>query len=384
MPVSDLDNNQLHNTHWPTRRTQLRRQQKTGWAFLLSLFLHAVFVCLIVVTRPLKYEQNRQQDLLNRIEVDIYHPRFHVARPQYHAQLPIAQRHQKQAKNRLSFSSRTKVKKLPVIKKHQSEKAHVHPTLPLLQLKTETILNNSAESILGDDLSVNQLNPNQPNPKRLSRRPVDIQHPKMTRGFAQPLVDAPSEQNTDTKIKLSKSEQIGKAMVKIAQSVVNQRSKQPTDIVLLLDASGSMKDNIIAVSQHLKSMVSVFEDETIDFTIGVVTFKYQALIFGQTTDYHRFERLLRNVDCGGLERPYHAIIKSINQVKFRSQVNKRFILVTDEPIQDHNRAETQDLPAVLRHCLNNSVVVDVIGLNEKYSKYLAEKTAGLWFPIPTN
>ena len=71
-------------------------------------------------------------------------------------------------------------------------------------------------------------------------------------------------------------------------------------------------------------------------------------------------------------------------MKFRSQVNKRFILITDEPIQDHNRAETQDLPAVLRHCLNNSVVVDVIGLNEKYSKYLAEKTAGLWFPIPTN
>ena len=116
--------------------------------------------------------------------------------------------------------------------------------------------------------------------------------------------------------------------------------------------------------------------------MGVVTFTYQALIFDQTKDHQRFERLLNNVDCGGLERPFNAIVKSVDQVKFRPESNRRFILVTDEPLQDKNRFEIQDLPAVLRHCLNNSVVVDVIGLNEKYSKYLAQQTRGLWFPVP--
>ena len=181
-----------------------------------------------------------------------------------------------------------------------------------------------------------------------------------------------------------RSELIGQAMVQVAQSVTDSYPNRRVDIVLLLDASGSMKENILAVSEHLSSMMSVFHTSQVDFTVGIVTFKYQALIFGLTKDYKRYEDLLRNVDCGGLERPFNAIMEAINQVKFRVGASKRFLLVTDEPLQDKGRSETHDLPTVLQHCRDHSVVVDVIGKNENSSKNLAQQTGGQWFSIAHN
>ena len=364
-----------------TKQTGTHKRYRARWSFFLSLLLHAIFALVISFSGILVHQQNRRQDLLDQIEVDIHHLRFHMSRPRRRSQLPNRKQNRKETKEQTHVDPKTEVKDFPLIKNNQVEK---FLTSKAARLRTETILNNSADSIFEDNFSADQLNKNMLSLKRLSSMPVGIQRPKLARGFAQSNAEVLPDQAEKVEVMTSNPELIEKAMVKIAESVVNQQSMQPTDIVFLLDASGSMKDNIVAVSQHLEDMVSVFKEETIDFTMGVVTFKYQALIFDQTTDYKRFERLLRNIDCGGLERPYHAIVKSVNQVKFRPEVNKRFILITDEPIQDYNRAETEDLPSVLRHCLNNSVVVDVIGLNEKYSKYLAEKTGGLWFPIPTN
>ena len=381
MVSSDLANNLSATVSWSTKQTGRHKRHRARWSFFLSLLLHTIFALVISFSGMLFHQQNRRQDLLDQIEVDIYHLRFHMSRHRRNSQLPNRKKNIKENKEQIHVDPKTKVKDFPIIKNYQVG----NPLTPKVSpLRTETILNNSADSIFGDNFSDGQLNKNLLPYKHLSSAPVGIQRPKLARGFARANAEVLPDRVENAEVMTSNPEQIEEAMVKIAKSVVNQQSRRPTDIVFLLDASGSMKDNIVAVGQHLEDMVSVFEEKTIDFTMGVVTFKYQALIFDQTTDYKRFERLLRNIDCGGLERPYHAIVKSVNQVKFRPEVNKRFILVTDEPIQDYNRAETEDLPSVLRHCLNNSVVVDVIGLNEKYSKYLAEKTGGLWFLIPNN
>ena len=276
----------------------------------------------------------------------------------------------------------TKVKQLPKMLSGKTPKLQIQPDQKLMRLQTETRLASADDSPFDRDAS--SLEASIQTPNQISSVPINVQRPQLERGFAQSQTTVPTGQAATSKSKLSRSEQIGQAMVKIAQSVADSQSNRPTDIVFLLDISGSMKDNVLAVSEHLKDMVSVFQSSQVDFTMGVVTYKYQALIFGQTKDHQRFERLLNNVDCGGLERPFNAIVKSVNQVEFRPKTNRRFILVTDEPLQDKDRFEIQDLPTVLRHCLNNSVVVDVIGLNEKYSKYLAQQTRGLWFPLPTN
>ncbi|MDP6595749.1 MAG: vWA domain-containing protein [Candidatus Poribacteria bacterium] len=364
-----------NQTRWHYQRSQ------TSLSLFLSLVLHTTIIFLVAVYRPAFQRPKPSQDLLTAIEVDFYRPRFHATIPKPRM-APRQRRNpaEEQRKKLVSPMQATKVKQLPKVLSGETPKTQIQPDQKLMHLQTETRLASADDSPFGGDAS--SLEASIQTPNQISNTPIGVQRPQLERRFAQSQPTVPTEQTATSESKLSRSEQIGQAMVKIAQSVADSQSDRPTDIVFLLDKSGSMKDNILAVSEHLKDMVSVFQSNQVDFTMGVVTFTYQALIFDQTKDHQRFERLLNNVDCGGLERPFNAIVKSVDQVKFRPESNRRFILVTDEPLQDKNRFEIQDLPAVLRHCLNNSVVVDVIGLNEKYSKYLAQQTRGLWFPVP--
>ena len=372
---SDTTGVSRNQTRWHHQRSQ------TSLSLFLSLVLHTTTIFLVAVYRPAFQRPKPSQDLLTAIEVDFYRPRFHATIPKPRM-APRQRRNpaEEQRKKLVSPMQATKVKQLPKVLSGETPKTQIQPDQKLMHLQTETRLASADDSLFGGDAS--SLEASIQTPNQISNTPIGVQRPQLERRFAQSQPTVPTEQTATSESKLSRSEQIGQAMVKIAQSVVDSQSDRPTDIVFLLDKSGSMKDNILAVSEHLKDMVSVFQSNQVDFTMGVVTFTYQALIFDQTKDHQRFERLLNNVDCGGLERPFNAIVKSVDQVKFRPESNRRFILVTDEPLQDKNRFEIQDLPAVLRHCLNNSVVVDVIGLNEKYSKYLAQQTRGLWFPVP--
>ena len=62
-----------------------------------------------------------------------------------------------------------------------------------------------------------------------------------------------------------------------------------------------MEDNIRAVGRRLVDMVEIFRAEQLDFTMAVVPFKYLVQHFHQPTkDYQRYERLLENIKCGGL------------------------------------------------------------------------------------
>ncbi len=372
---SDTTGVSRNQTRWHRQRSQ------TSLSLFLSLVLHTTTIFLVAVYRPAFQRPKPSQDLLTAIEVDFYRPRFHATIPKPRM-APRQRRNpaEEQRKKLVSPMQATKVKQLPKVLSGETPKTQIQPDQKLMHLQTETRLASADDSPFGGDAS--SLEASIQTPNQISNTPIGVQRPQLERRFAQSQPTVPTEQTATSESKLSRSEQIGQAMVKIAQSVADSQSNRPTDIVFLLDKSGSMKDNILAVSEHLKDMVSVFQSNQVDFTMGVVTFTYQALIFDQTKDHQRFERLLNNVDCGGLERPFNAIVKSVDQVKFRPESNRRFILVTDEPLQDKNRFEIQDLPAVLRHCLNNSVVVDVIGLNEKYSKYLAQQTRGLWFPVP--
>ena len=156
-----------------------------------------------------------------------------------------------------------------------------------------------------------------------------------------------------------------------------------------------MEDNIHAVGRHLINMVQVFQEAQLDFTLGVATFKYSALIFPQTKDYQKHERLLENVKCGGDERAYNAIVKSIERVKFRPEARRRFILVTDARCKG-----SYTMQEVLKRCWDARITVDVIGgvtdldviggvadtndrlKAEREQKALARKTGGMWLPIP--
>ena len=175
---------------------------------------------------------------------------------------------------------------------------------------------------------------------------------------------------------------MGEALEGIAESIADAKNETAVDIVFLLDISGSMIDNIRAVGRQLSQMVEVFEEKGVDFTLGIVIFRYledDTIIHPQTRDSERYKRLLTShvVAAAGDERAHNAIIKTIRRVNFREGVNRRFVLVTDEASKG-----SYTLPEVLRQCFQHNITVDVIGINHTTHKALTTKTGGLWFPIP--
>lgn len=61
-------------------------------------------------------------------------------------------------------------------------------------------------------------------------------------------------------------------MKKLAQEIVETSEGGPIDVVFVIDASGSMGDNIKAVTEHLTEMVDVYKDSKIDYALGVTEF----------------------------------------------------------------------------------------------------------------
>ena len=181
---------------------------------------------------------------------------------------------------------------------------------------------------------------------------------------------------------INRDARMGEALEGIAESVADSRTETAVDLVFLLDISGSMIDNIRAVGRQLNRMVAVFEEKGVDFTLGIVIFRYlegDTIIHPQTRDSEKYKRLLTShvVAAAGDERAHNAIIKTIRRVNFREGVNRRFVLVTDEPSKGSYK-----LPEVLAQCFQNNIIVDVIGINHTTHRALTTKTGGLWFPIP--
>ena len=218
-------------------------------------------------------------------------------------------------------------------------------------------------------------------PTGILTRSPQAREVEIKRDSSQPTEDQ-TERAAENTPPASREEQIGTALEGIAESVAGGTSSSPVDIVFLLDASGSMEDNIRAVGAELRRMVQVFQEKNVNFTLGIITFKYldrDTIVFPQTKDYAKYQYLLEShvIRRGGDERAYDAIVKSIQRVKFRSNADRRFILVTDEAAKG-----SYPVTEVLSQCRTAGVKLDVIGVDRTLDKALAAQTGGLWFPIP--
>ena len=81
---------------WSTKQTGRHKRHRARWSFFLSLLLHTIFALVISFSGMLFHQQNRRQDLLDQIEVDIHHLRFHMSRPQRRSQLPNRKQNRKE------------------------------------------------------------------------------------------------------------------------------------------------------------------------------------------------------------------------------------------------------------------------------------------------
>ena len=356
--------------------SRLQSRQHTHISFAISLFLHFMIVFVVSINLPRWYEPLPPMDAIfaEPIDIELNSQLIHMTdvKKTISRENTQAKRYQRHVSPALQVSPKASVAQMdrmsqpvPMMSNPLSTEARLLPTSDASLTEGFKEGWRSWESA-GEPLGIEAESPQSPT--------VEIK-----RGFSQKQ-KTPTQKTQaegDAAPSLSRDAQIGSVLQVIAGNIVSGTGPPTVDIVFLLDASGSMGDNIRAVGNHLIAMVETFKEKQLDFTMGVVTFKYSALVFPQTKDYQKYERLLENVKCGGDERAYDAIIKSIARVKFRSVARRRFILVTDEPCKG-----SYTIRDVLKRCREAQITLDVIGINQSLQKYLARQTGGAWFPIP--
>jgi hypothetical protein len=189
------------------------------------------------------------------------------------------------------------------------------------------------------------------------------------------------------------------ALYGIARSIIGKNQSGKEDIVFLIDASGSMEENIIAVARYIIKMIDVFKESKLNYTLGVVKFNRvlknnNIVVYAQTNDINQFKLVLRSIKCSGDESILDAIDVGLTQVKYRNLVDKTLILVTDEPIRARPRQEgtpqglsrkdllQNDLQEIIQKSIDKGIKISVIALDDETHKSLAKETSGVWFPIP--
>lgn len=154
----------------------------------------------------------------------------------------------------------------------------------------------------------------------------------------------------------------------------------PVDIVMIVDCSGSMRDEINAVRANVQSFVNNMATRGADYRIGGVL--YGAMIYDTlhpTSDLGRFKSFMANADAIGNDEISSLAIRAATQMNFRPNSQRVFILITDDwAIQDNARLSEADLTQMLwdtharlysigNPCNNNGAVMTRLSLGREYN-----------------
>ena len=175
------------------------------------------------------------------------------------------------------------------------------------------------------------------------------------------------------------------ALLKIGRHLLKTRKSDTLDVVFIIDASKSMRNDIDAVRKHLNQMTDLLEAGGLNFTIGLVAFRdgtsfsllgWDFQVTPQTTSIQEIKKKLAAIHCRGGEKALDALVQAAAEVKFRKGAERRFILVTDEYVSGSYSPKK-----VLRKLKSEKISVNVIGRDEPFQKLLVQGTGGLWIPI---
>ena len=173
-------------------------------------------------------------------------------------------------------------------------------------------------------------------------------------------------------------------MQKLAQEIVKTSEGGPIDVVFVIDASGSMGDNIESVIEHLKEMVDVYKASKIDYALGVTEFwaskeQNEIKVTQLTKSFTAYKRTLREIRTHQDENALDAVVQTVKELRFRPTSKKHFILVTDEPFTSRIGLSVAD---TIAHCREFGIYVNVLGLPLDEHQLIAAETGGKWHLIP--
>lgn len=180
-------------------------------------------------------------------------------------------------------------------------------------------------------------------------------------------------------------ETFSSVMQQLADNIIQGSGGSPIDVVFVVDASGSMLDNIHAVAEHLVEMIDAYKASEIDYQLGLTTFNLNPngtnniYVYPMTNNLSQYKQMLYAIRVSGDEKALDAVSQTLQQMKFRSNTVKHLILLTDEPFSS---LQNLTLAKVIKQCLLKEVYVNVLGENSVQHKKLAKETGGTWHAIP--
>lgn len=181
-------------------------------------------------------------------------------------------------------------------------------------------------------------------------------------------------------------------MTELARNLTDAAIVQEVDLVFIIDKTGSMEDNVRGIRAYIDLFFEHFTRSGHDAAFGLVTFAdamtKKPKVQGVTTDHGKFKNWLYKIKFEGggdlAESGLDALMAALHKIKFRRNVQRFFVLVSDGAFHDADydgRSEySQD--GVIETLQHQGVRVDVIGLNFLPIKQLAWATGGTWRAIP--
>ncbi len=184
------------------------------------------------------------------------------------------------------------------------------------------------------------------------------------------------------------SDTFSSIIAELTDDIIASSGGLPIDVVFVIDASGSMEDNINAVAEHLAQMTDAYKASEIDYRLGLTHFNMvlnsqqnNIQVFQLLQDLSIYKRRLYEIVPTGDENALDAIAASLTQMRFRTNTVKHLIVVTDEPftsLQGHN------VDTIIKRCQKNELYVNVLGNDIPEHIRLANKTGGSWHAVPQN
>ena len=374
-------------------------------AFRVSAIVHVI---VLIVWAFLFFKAQQVQELEDEIQVGLIYelPRQHIVKkkvipipPQETEPITQVKRTLQKKVNVGHPEPSLEIAKMPSsapaqvdIQSESKNKIDVDlPTvLDALDLSTDARLTPSPESVLSPISSDTGDTPG----KSYGRREVTgVRSPgKGTgagTGIAQKtLAKAAKGQGSGTAGIGDSNSQFSSIINNLADEIINASNGAPIDVVFVVDASGSMGDNINAVAEHLGQMIDAYKAAEIDYALGLTQFSTSPInnniknyirVFPLMTSLSQYKQALYAIIPVGDENALDAIEQTVREMQFRTTSQRHFILVTDEPftsIQGHTVDNT------IARCRNNEIYVHVLGLNAPDHKRFATETQGKWHAIP--
>lgn len=180
--------------------------------------------------------------------------------------------------------------------------------------------------------------------------------------------------------------QFRQVMSGLAQEIVETSDGGPIDVVFLIDASGSMGDNINAVAEHLVAMIDVYKAAKVDYALGLTQFwmhpdigRNLIKVLQLTKSLTEYKRTVRAIVPQQDENALDAIVQTVKELRFRATSKRHFILVTDETFTSLNSVTVDD---AIAYCSEFGIAVNVLGILDDEHQKLAAETGGKWHVIP--